>query len=99
MYSSYGRLRLNKTRFRVLIQTGSENIKNGQNGSKTNYFLKFGTKTNYSSLLDFESAFYFNIKLVAFPISFPTHIKTRQSDNRNSSYDLFNKNISNNYLS
>lgn len=59
-----------------------------KNCPKTNYFLKSETKIIYSSLLHFESASDFNMKLLSYPLRFPTPIRTRQYHSRSPSYDL-----------
>jgi hypothetical protein len=46
------------------------------------------TLTNYSGLLQSESAYGQNIKVVALSLSFPTNIRTPQSESRSSSYGL-----------
>jgi hypothetical protein len=53
----------------------------------TNIF-NAATSTNYSGLLQSESASGKNMKVVALSLIFPTNICTPQSDSRSSSYGL-----------
>lgn len=55
-------------------------------------------KTQYLTYTHSEWASDFNIKLVAYPLSFPTHIRMHQTESHSSSYNLHNEKVSNYYL-
>ena len=90
-YCSTAENLINKIRF---FTTKSNLIRNINQAHKTTRNRLFSNVWNFNELLELmqgESTFDSNMKLVDFSLSFPTNIRTRQSDSRSSSYDFLLK--------
>ena len=89
-HPSVGGIRGMAIKFRLADGTEADIICISANG------FPVATGEDFLALLQSELASDFFMKVVALSLSFPTHLRMRQSDSRNSSYGLHSEKVSNN---